>query len=443
MFKRIVLGLLGLAIIAVIGIFVLAWKPAIDEIPPPASGAFAPELVARGEVLAGAGYCATCHTAAGGRPYAGRLPMDTGFGTIYSTNITPDPQTGIGHWSEQAFARALREGVARDGSQLFPALPYQHFALVTDEDVKALYAYLMTRAPVVQDNTAPDMPFPLNVRALQAGWKLLFVRDGEFGITRGEVVAAKSAQWNRGAYLGEGLGHCSSCHSPRNRLGAEATGKDRYNGNVLDGWYAPPLNPTNKAPVPWTEEALFNYLRTGADRLHGVAAGSMSNVVHAGLVKLPDDDVRAIAAYYADWFGTAGKPRDDGAAVAAKVLASSAAGSRQQADPGATLYTAACASCHYNSGPMPLVVRPELGLNSALTADDPSTLIQIILHGINMPDGLPDTMMPGFSHSLDDAQVAQLAAWLRSHRTDRPPWPDLQHTVSELRARPAAAGGAQ
>ena len=428
MFKRILLGLLGLFVIGIVGLLVLAYRPAIDPITPAGNTAFAPALVSQGEVLAGAGYCASCHTPKGAADYAGGYAMDTGFGTIYSTNITPDAQTGIGQWSEAAFVRAMRKGVARDGSHLFPAFPYQHFNQVSDADLKALYAYFMTRKPVVAPARKPDLPFPLNLRVLQAGWKLLFFRDNAYG-----PVTGKTPEWNRGAYLAEGLSHCSACHSPRNALGAEKTGaEERYAGAAIDDWYAPPLNQTNKAPIAWSEQELFTYLRTGATTLHGVAAGPMSPVVHQGLSRLSDADVKSIAVYFADRFGTSSNTLSTDHALA-KVLAASAHGSGLQTEHGANLYNAACASCHYNSGPMPLLVRPELGLNSALTASDPSTLIQIILHGIGVNEGLPGTMMPGFSQSLTDQDVAQLAAWLRSHRTSQPPWPDLEKQVATLR----------
>jgi len=432
--KRLFLVMFAVALLGVLGLLALAWRPAIAPIQPTAAGHFPADLVSRGAVLAGAGYCATCHTAKGGPRYAGNYPMRTDFGTIYSSNITPDPETGIGQWSEAAFIRAMRKGVARDGSHLFPAFPYQHFELVTDEDLRALYAYLMSQPPVRLAQQKPDVPFPLNWRALQAGWKLLFFREGQFG-----PVSGKDAQWNRGAYLAEGLGHCSACHSPRNKLGAEKAGDARYAGALIDQWYAPPLRADNRAPVPWTEDELFTYLRQGGTALHGVAAGPMSPVVHDGLSKLPDEDVRAIAAYFADRFGTRGQSAPAPQAAIASARQGQHAGAAQALDPGAYLYNAACSSCHYNRGPMPLLVRPELGLNSALTADEPASLIQIILHGIGVDEGLPGVMMPGFAHSFSNAQVAALAAWLRRTRTDRPPWPDLEQQVAKLRESPASS----
>src|SRR6266446_4534877 len=172
---RIAIGFLGLCILGALGFLAFAWRSSIAPIDPPASTSFPAELIAKGEALAGAGYCATCHTAKGGATYAGGYGMPTPFGVIYSTNITPDPETGIGRWSEAAFARAMHEGVARDGSHLFPAFPFDHFTKVTDEDVKALYAYFMTRPPIRAMAQSNTVPFPLNIRLFQAGWKLLFV----------------------------------------------------------------------------------------------------------------------------------------------------------------------------------------------------------------------------------------------------------------------------
>ena len=426
MFKRLVLGLLLLIVVGVVGLAALAYRPALDPVTPPARDTFAAALVARGEMLAGAGYCATCHTAPGGPRYAGGYAMTTGFGTIYSTNITPDPETGIGRWSEAAFRRALREGVARDGSHLFPVFPYQHFNQVDDADISALYAYFMTRDPVSAPARKPDMAFPLNVRALQAGWKLLYFRDGAYG-----PITGKSAQWNRGAYLAEGLAHCSACHSPRNALGAEQLDAHRYTGAVVDNWYAPPLDRSNPAPLRWSEDELYAYLRHGATPLHGVAAGAMAEVVN-GLRKLPDDDLRAIAVYFAERAAAV----DDAASTAAlaRALSTSAQAAQPAGDPGARLFASACASCHYNRAPQPQTERPELGLNSAVTAADPSTLIQVILHGVSIDDGLPGVMMPGFAHALDDEEIATLAAWLRRTRSEQPPWPDLPRTVAALRA---------
>ena len=421
----VIFGCLGLA-----GFGVLAWEPAIAPIVAPPAGSFAPELVAKGEALAGGGYCAACHTAKDGQTFAGGYAMATPFGVIYSTNITPDPETGIGTWSEVAFRRAMHEGVSRNGSHLLPVFSFDHFTKLSDEDVQALYASFMTRAPVHAPARPTGIPFPFNIRYLQAGWKLLFFRPGRF-----EPDLTKSAEWNRGAYLALGLSHCGACHTPRNLLGAEKGG-DAYGGTVIDSWVAPPLTAANPAPAPWTREELYEYLRTGTSALHGPAAGPMSPVVH-GLAALPDSDIRAIATYFAD----VDKALDRLAYVSGVVnLAMSNALAREgdQFDPDARLYTAACASCHYNAAGAPLAARPDLALNSAVRLSDPSNLIQVIVRGMGAEEGIPGAVMPAFGRALTDADIARIAAYLRRTRTSLPPWPDLATKVAAIRQQNGA-----
>ena len=435
MFKKLLIGAVVFGCLGLASFGLLAWEPAIAPIVPPAAGTFAPELVAKGEALAGGGYCAACHTAKGGPTFAGGYAMATPFGVIYSTNITPDPETGIGDWSEAAFARAMREGVSRDGSHLLPVFPFDHFTKLSDDDVRALYAYFMTRAPVHAPARPNGIPFPFNIRYLQAGWKLLFFRPGRF-----ESDPKKSAEWNRGAYLAQGLSHCGACHTPRNLLGAEKPG-DVYGGAVIDNWVAPALTAANPAPAPWTREELYDYLRTGTSVLHGTAVGPMFPVVH-GLAALPDSDVRSIATYFADVDKAADRLPFLSAAVShAMSYASTRTGKQFNPDDNADsrLYTAACASCHYNAGSMPLIARPDLALNSAVHLSDPSTLIQVILHGISADEGMPGVVMPAFGGALSDADVARIAAYLRRTRTNLPPWPDLWAKIAEIRRAQTAA----
>jgi mono/diheme cytochrome c family protein len=411
-----------------LGFFALAWRPAIAPVDPPPEASFDAASIAKGAVLAGAGYCMVCHTRSGGQPYAGGYGLRTPFGTIYSTNITPDPETGVGRWSLAAFTRAMHEGVSRDGSHLFPAFPYDHFTKVSDEDVAALYAYVMTRAPVKATAPANTIPFPLNIRALQEGWKILFFRDGRY-----QPDPSKSAEWNRGAYLAEGLSHCGGCHTPRNLLGAEET-RNAYAGAAIEDWIAPALTDANPAPVPWTDSELFGYLRRGMTTLHGVSAGPMAPVVHTGLAQVPDSDIRALAVYFADLDHAA--DRADTSAAVATALATSGLGSGREPDPDARLYAAACIGCHYNAPPTPLPERPVLALNSALTLPDPTNLIQVVLRGIGVGEGGPGLVMPAYA-GLTDAEIARIAAYLRRTRTDRPPWTDLERQVAAIRHQAA------
>src|SRR5580658_4307384 len=190
MIRRIAIAIVAAAVLGLLGFFLLAWRPAIAPIEPPSRASFPAESIAKGETLAAAGHCAACHTRQGGQPFAGGYALDTQFGTIYSTNITPDPTTGIGRWSLEAFARAMHEGVSRDGSHLFPAFPCDHYTKLSDDDVKALYAYFMTRPPVRATAPANTIPFPLNIRALQEGWKIVFFRNGRYQNTSSTTQAS-------------------------------------------------------------------------------------------------------------------------------------------------------------------------------------------------------------------------------------------------------------
>jgi mono/diheme cytochrome c family protein len=433
-FKKLLIAAVALGCFGLVGFGVLAWEPAIAPIAPPAAGSFAPEVVAKGEALAGGGYCAACHTTKGGQRFAGGYAMATPFGVIYSTNITPDPETGIGTWSETAFARATREGVSRDGSHLLPVFSFDHFTKLSDDDMRALYAYFMTRKPIHAPARPNGIPFPFNIRYLQAGWKLLFFRPGRF-----EPDPKKSAEWNRGAYLVEGLSHCGACHTPRNLLGAEKPG-DVYGGAVIDNWVAPALTAANPAPAPWTHEELYDYLRTGVSKLHGTAAGPMFPVVQ-GLGALPDSDVRAIATYFADVDKAADRVPSISTAVTHAMSYASARTSKQfdpDDDADARLYTAACASCHYNAGSTPLAARPDLALNSAVHLSNPSNLIQVILSGVSAEEGMPGVVMPAFGGALSDADVVRIAAYLRRTRTNLPPRPDLWTKIAEIRREQTA-----
>lgn len=427
MFLRVIFLLLALLVVGVAGVFVLAWHPPYDPIEPLTAAAFDASQVQRGEILASAGNCATCHTAKGGPRNVGGYPLKSGFGTIYSTNITPDPATGIGDWSEQAFQRAMHEGIARDGSELYPLFPFDHFTRLSDEDVGSLYAYLMSQPAVSAQEKENTLPFPLNIRALQAGWKLLFLDKGRFA-----AVAGKNEEWNRGAYMAEGLGHCGACHTPRNSLGAEKKDEHAYAGAFINGWQAPALNDSSTAPLAWNTDELFAFLRSGGTALHGIAAGPMSAVVHDGLSALPDSDIRALAVYFADLNGSAARSADSVARLAS-LVESSAVDPRMSYDQGADLYRAACVSCHYNSTNPPALLRPELALNSAVNGADPTNFIRVVIHGVGVAEGIPGAMMPPFGKALSDPEIGAIAAYLRRTMTDQPAWTDLCARIAAVR----------
>lgn len=421
MVKKVLLAILAVAVIGLAGFLAFAYRPSIAAVTTPQQ--FDPALVARGEVLAAGGYCATCHTAKDGAPYAGGYPIRTAFGTLYSTNITPDVETGIGGWSEEAFRRAMHQGVARDGSHLFPAFPYDHFTGLSDQDVSALYAYLMTRPAVHAPATPNDVPFPLNWRALQAGWKLLFFKEGRY-----QPDAARDAEWNRGAYLAEALGHCGACHTPRNALGAEQRDK-AYAGAVIDGWIAPALTSANPSPVPWSTPELAAYLATAVSTHHGTAVGPMSPVVHDGIAKLSPADQQALVRYTESLGGGDGR-----AAQAAPALVRAAAAEAAFVrDPAGRQFAAACAACHYNGGKAPVALRPDIALNSAASLDEPTNLIRVMLFGVASREGAPGVVMPGFG-GLSDAELARLAGYIRRTHSGKPAWTDLEDKVAAVRA---------
>jgi nicotinate dehydrogenase subunit B len=427
--KRWRLGFLGTfaaGAVGWLGAFSLA-PHAIAPITPPLASAFPADLVARGKLLASLGNCAVCHTAHNGVPNAGGKPLDTPFGTVYSTNITPDGQTGIGNWSLEAFMRAMRQGISRDGHRLYPAFPYTSFQNTSDDDLKALYAYLMAQTPVRSRPPETKLAYPFSVRPLMAAWNGLFL-----GRTAFTASATQSAQWNRGAYLVNGLGHCSACHTPRNAFGAEKAGAAFMGGGVAEGWEAPALSTLSNAPVPWSEDELFSYLRSGHAPLHGVAAGPMAPVV-GDLAALPDSDIRAMATYLSSLSPL--EPNADPVAVARQVEQASTI-SGAPTGLGARLFDGACAACHHTgSGPQLFGAHPSLALNTNLHSSTPDNLIRVILDGIGSPARPELGTMPAYRDSFNDAQVAELVSYLRQQFAGgKPAWQNVTASVARIRA---------
>jgi len=435
MIRRISIAILVTACFMLAGLLLLAWRPSLAPIQPPSPSTFSAELVAKGEALSAIGHCAACHTQPGGQAFAGGYRMNTPFGAVFGTNITPDPKTGIGVWSLEAFTRAIREGVARDGSHLMPAFPYYAFTKLSDDDVKGLYAYLMTRPAVNSTVPTNTVPFPLSIRALQEGWKILFFKSARY-----QADQSKSAEWNRGAYLAEGLADCTGCHTPRNALGAEET-KHGYAGAVIEGWMAPALTEANPSPVPWTQEELFTYLRSGVTSLHGATGATMTPNIRGALALpvVPDSDIRAIALYFSGIDRASARAIDVDATTREAVAASYVSSDQAENDPDADIYASACMSCHYNAGPTPLAPRPELALNSSLMLAEPTNFIQVVLNGVTNTEGAAGLVMPEYGSSLTDSEIAGLAAYLRRTRTKYPPWSDLEKKVSAIRREPAAS----
>jgi mono/diheme cytochrome c family protein len=426
--KKTIIGGILVALLAggVGSAFALIWRPAIAGVDPPAPQSFDAALVKRGRQLAALGNCNDCHTVRGAKNFAGGVPVPTPFGTIYSSNITPDAETGIGRWSEQAFRRAMRSGVDREGRHLYPTFPYDHFTNVSDEDDRALYAFLMTREAAHATAPANQLSFPFDQRAIVAGWKLLFLRRDGY-----RPDPSRSAEWNRGAYLVEGLAHCGACHTPRNALGAERLNAVFAGGDV-DNWKAFAINAQSPAPVPWNADALYAYLRDGSHADHGSARGPMAEVVR-NLSAVPASDVRAIATYMADSFGAPSRDRKlQGDIVLAFAKSDKVATTHGNA-PDAAIYNAACANCHEGSRPVVPYGGVSLSLSTTISGPDPRNLANIVLSGIRPVEGERSPIMPGFADSMSDAQIATLLNYLRSRFSTQPAWTDVETIVADAR----------
>ena len=421
--RRIPLAIAGLAIVGVAACAALVWRPAIAPMAQPV--AFDHATVVKGAQLAAIGDCAVCHAGHDGQAYAGGNPLQTPFGQVYASNITPDPDTGIGTWSEAAFRRAMHDGVDRTGGFLYPAFPYNHYTHVSDDDVTAIYAFLMTRQPVHAAAPATHLPFPFDIRPLMAGWNLLFLDHGPV-----PSDPAKDAAWNRGHYLVEGLGHCQACHSPHNMLGAEEA-SHAFAGGQADGWEGPGLTAqTSPAAIAWSADALYRFLRHGLDAQHAAAAGPMGAVSH-DLSGVPEDDVRAMASYIASLTGAPDPAREQ--QVAARVAAAQTPPAALASTAGATIFAGACAGCHGAGAPMMLGGRPSLALGSSVTAPTPRNATQVILNGLQPQPGEGGPWMPGFAGSLTDGQVAAVLTYLRARFADRPAWTGVEASVHDIR----------
>lgn len=406
------------------GVVAMPLRPEIPRTQPPAASSWSAETLERGRQVFALGDCAVCHTAEGGVPLAGGRPLETGFGTIHSTNLTPDPETGLGSWSYPAFARAMREGISRDGHHLYPAFPYTAFARITEPDMQALYAYIQSLDPV---RAAPlpveRMTFPTNLRPGMALWNRIWHRAQEF-----TPDPTKSDEWNRGAYLVEGAGHCAACHSPRNFAGAEKAGDVHLSGAVIDGWYAPPLDGTGPAPLRWSEADFYDYLRGGSAR-HGAAAGPMAPVV-AELRELPEADIRAMAHYLASLDRAPDRAEPEPAVLAAEANAAL----ETPTDAAGRLFDRACGACHI-TGPVPFATgaRAPLVFSSAVHAPGPESLVRAILAGVPAPGG--GQQMPAFGPVMSDAAITEIAAYLRrTLAPGKPAWGDLAEAVRAARA---------
>ena len=371
------------------------------------------------------GDCSACHTRPGGKPFAGGEPLETPFGKLVPSNITPDPETGIGRWTYADFRSALKRGIGKDGKRLYPAMPYPAYSSMSDSDIADLWAYFQKVEPVSNRVVSNQLPFPFSIRTVMAGWNLLNFSPKEF-----QADATKSAEWNRGAYLVNGAGHCGTCHTPRSLTGADKGGEFLRGGN-LQGWFAPSLTgDPHKGIGGWSKDDIVAYLKTGANRFD-IASGPMAEAVAQSTSKWNDADLQAVATYLKD-------VQSDGTAAPKPVAADD-----QAMASGKAIYFDRCSACHVSSGQgqpslfptltkAPLVdscdpstlsrvvlAAPASALEKAPRANssEPSSLIRVVLAGSQAVGtaAKPTTpAMPSFAWNLDDAAVANVLTYVRN-----------------------------
>lgn len=364
------------------------------------------ELVARGEYLVTAGNCASCHTTQDGEFMSGGLPFETPFGTIYSTNITPDPLTGIGSWTEIDFLNSLRHGVRPNGDHLYPAFPYNAYTKARDGDILAMFAYLKSIKPVNKKPRQNDLAFPFSFRPLMALWKLLYFQPGVF-----EARDGRSDEWNRGAYLVEALAHCSACHTPRNIVGAERADAHMGGGEFLDlvsperyrPWSAPNLTATDRGLSLWSEQDLVDYLKTARNDILE-SFGPMNEVIINSTRYLEAQDVKAMVTYLKSLTAV---PEQGAVAPNPEVMGR-----------GRTIYNLHCGTCHLPTGGGDPDMAPRLDRGSLVVQDEnPASMINAILYGPHLPSPPLQPKwrepMQQFQYLLDDEEVASAATFIR------------------------------
>jgi mono/diheme cytochrome c family protein len=353
--------------------------------------------IERGRYLTIVGDCAACHTLPGGSDFAGGRPIETPFGELVAPNITPDRQTGIGAWTDDEFVDSLASGTGRDGTRLYPAMPYTYYTKVTRDDALAIRAYLNTVPAVHNEVRVNLLPFPLNIRFSMAAWNLLFFTPGPF-----QPVIAKSAEWNRGAYLAEGLGHCGACHTPKNLLGGDKM-SERLQGSSLQGWFAPDItNDPRRGLGSWSIEEVAAYLKTGHNQT-SAGTGPMSETLSLSTSHMTGSDLRAIATYLKDQAGRGRStpPPPDVATMKA----------------GGQIYADECAGCHTRNGKGVAGLFPALNGSPAVQQDDPTTLLRVVLRGARSvgTDQAPTAAaMPAFGWLLKDNEVAAVVTYIRN-----------------------------
>ncbi|MRX10947.1 c-type cytochrome [Pseudoduganella sp. FT25W] len=372
--------------------------------------AAAPQIV-RGEYLARAADCVACHTTPGGKSFAGGLAFKLPFGTLYSSNITADKQTGIGNWSDDDFVRALHDGVRHDGQRLYPAFPYTSYSLLSRDDALAIKAYLFSLPTVSQQTSQPDLAFPFNQRWAMGFWNAVFFKSARF-----TPAPDKSAEWNSGAYMAIALAHCAECHTPRN-LGFALEHRNELAGAMVNGWRAPNITADPAHGIgKWSDADLYQYLRFGHAAGHGSAAGPMGEAVENSLQFLAPKDIQALITYLrsipprsGDQTATVNVRPDT---LATSTAYTPAANTPADLQTGLKLFEGSCASCHQWNGQGPQ--SEHAALLGARSVNDPSgqNIVQVLLHGEKMRIAGKDVVMPSFGAALSDAEMAQLSNYV-------------------------------
>jgi mono/diheme cytochrome c family protein len=370
----------------------------------------AASLVDRGKYLTEAADCAACHTAPGGRPYSGGRAFWTGFGTLYSPNITADQETGIGAWSDADFIRAVHTGVAKDGSHLYPAFPYESYSLLVDEDVLAIKAYLFSLPRIRAEPPPNEMYFPFNQRWLMLFWSFFYNPNVRF-----EPYGNRSPQWNRGAYLVEALAHCGDCHTPRN-LGQALDNRHKFAGGVVDGWSAYNITRDPQSGIgAWSDTQILDYLKNGHSAGRGSAGGPMAEAVDVSLSKLALNDIQAIVAYLRS---VPAIPSDSLPAAKEEPASNSHRTPAPDKDPrGKKVFEEACASCHGWSGLSPVAFEATIVGDRAINDPTGANAALAILNGITRsPSSLS---MPAFAASYSDEDIASVVNYVTARFGDR------------------------
>jgi mono/diheme cytochrome c family protein len=359
----------------------------------------ASDLIERGRYLAIAADCAACHTKSGGKPYAGGVALDTPFGTLIGPNITPDPEAGIGAWTDDEFVAALRNGRGRGGIRLYPAMPYPAYTKMTRDDALAIRAYLQTVEPAPDKIDPNQLPFPFRIRSTMIVWNALNFTPGRL-----QADPTKSAQWNRGRYLVDALSHCGTCHTPKTIMGADKNSA-YLKGGVLQDWFAPNITADDRRGIGrWSVADLVTYLKTGANP-DAVATGDMSEEIVHSSSNMTDDDLNAIAVYLKSVVPAQENAPPALAATDARMVA------------GQAIYKDNCAGCHTDAGTGIPRLFARLAGSHAVQSADPTTLIRVVVagsQGVATPDAPTAPAMPSFGWRLDDAQVAAVLTYVRN-----------------------------